>query len=74
MQSKATTVGAYLRDLAPDRRQAVGAVRKAVLDNLDTDHEEGMCYGMIAYSVPRRVYPAGHHCNPKLPLPFAGPA
>lgn len=72
MQSKATTVRAYLRDLPPDRRQAVGAVRKVILDNLDKDYEEGMCYGMIAYSVPHRVYPAGYHCNPGLPLPFAG--
>lgn len=72
MQSKATTVGAYLKELPPDRRQAVEAVRKVILDNLDEDYEEGMCYGMIGYSVPHRVYPAGYHCNPKLPLPFAG--
>lgn len=72
MQSKATTVSAYLKELTPDRRQAVEAVRKVILDNLDKDYEEGMCYGMIAYSVPHRVYPAGYHCNPKLPLPFAG--
>lgn len=72
MQSKAATVRAYLKDLPPDRRQAVEAVRRVILDNLDEDYEEGMCYGMIAYSVPHRVYPAGYHCNPELPLPFAG--
>jgi hypothetical protein len=26
---------------------------------------------MIGYYVPHRVYPAGYHCNPKQPLPFA---
>lgn len=72
MQSKAATVRAYLKDLPPDRREAIEAVRRVILDNLDKDYEEGMCYGMIAYSVPHRVYPAGYHCNPKLPLPFAG--
>jgi hypothetical protein len=46
-------------------------VRKVILKNLDKDYEEGMQYGMIAYFVPHRVYPAGYHCNPKQPLPFA---
>ena len=27
---------------------------------------------MIGYSVPHSVYPAGYHCDPKQPLPFAG--
>src|SRR5204863_5062174 len=39
---------------------------------LDRDYEEGMQYGMIGYYVPHRVYPAGYHCDPKQPLPFAG--
>jgi hypothetical protein len=26
---------------------------------------------MIGYYVPHRVYPAGYHCDPKQPLPFA---
>jgi hypothetical protein len=30
-----------------------------------------MQYGMIGYSVPHRVFPAGYHCDPKQPLPFA---
>jgi len=72
MQSKATTVSGYLRELPPDRRRAIEAVRKVILDNLDKEYEEGMCYGMIGYSVPHRVYPPGYHCNPQLPLPFAG--
>jgi hypothetical protein len=25
---------------------------------------------MIGYVVPHSVYPAGYHCDPKLPLPF----
>lgn len=29
-----------------------------------------MSYGMIGYVVPHSVYPAGYHCDPKLPLPF----
>lgn len=71
MQSKATTVAAYLASLPADRRDAVSAVRKVILDNLDKDFAEGMQYGMIGYYVPHSVFPAGYHCDPKQPLPFA---
>jgi hypothetical protein len=71
MQSKATTVASYLKELPADRRAIVAAVRKVVNANLDADFEEGMGYGMISWHVPHRVYPPGYHCNPKLPLPFA---
>lgn len=72
MQSQAATVDQYLAELPPDRRAAVEAVRKVLLDNLDPTFEEGMQYGMIGYYVPHRVYPAGYHCDPKQPLCFAG--
>lgn len=71
MQSKATTVKAYLAELPPDRRKAIEAVRNVILANLDPAVEEGMQYGMIGYVIPHRVYPAGYHANPKQPLPFA---
>jgi len=72
MQSKAATVAAYLASLPDDRRRAIAAVRDVILANLDKDYEEGMTYGMIGYYVPHRVYPAGYHCDPSQPLPFAG--
>jgi hypothetical protein len=71
MQSKAKTVAEYLAELPPDRRAAIQAVRKVILDNLDPDFEEGMQYGMIGYYVPHRLYPAGYHCDPKQPLGLA---
>ena len=72
MQSKATTVDAYLKSLPADRRAALQAVRKVILANLDKDYAECMNYGMIGYVVPHAVYPPGYHCNPQQPLPFAG--
>lgn len=72
MQSKARTVAEYLASLPGDRQRALEAVRRVILDNLDSDYEEGMSYGMIGYYVPHRVYPAGYHCDPKQGLPFAG--
>jgi len=71
MQSKAATVEQYLAELPEDRRTALQAVRKVILENLDKDYEEGMQYGMIGYYVPHRVFPAGYHCDPRQPLPFA---
>ncbi len=72
MQSKATTVRAYIQELPPDRRTAIEAVRQVILHNLDKDFEEGISYGMIGYYVPHRVFPAGYHCDPRQPLCFAG--
>jgi hypothetical protein len=71
MQSKATTVAQYLAGLPGDRRAAISAVRDVILANLDKDYEEGMQYGMIGYYIPHRIFPAGYHCDPRVPLPFA---
>jgi hypothetical protein len=72
MQSPAKTVKDYLQSLPEDRRNALEAVRKVVLKNLDKDYAEGMLYGMIGYYVPHAVFPAGYHCDPSKPLCFAG--
>lgn len=72
MQSKALTVAQYMDELPADRRVALTAVRNVILKNLDKDYQEGMQYGMIGYYVPHSIYPAGYHCDPRQPLPFAG--
>lgn len=71
MQSQSKTVKDYLRELPEDRRTAISAVRETILKNLQSGFEEGMQYGMIGYYVPHSIYPAGYHCDPKLPVPFA---
>jgi len=71
VQSQAKTVAQYLAELPPDRRKSIEAVRRLILDNLDKGFEEGMQYGMIGYYVPHCIYPAGYHCDPRQPLPFA---
>lgn len=70
MQSKATTVEQYLAELPADRQKAVSELRKAIQKNLPKGFKEEMSYGMIGYVVPHSKYPAGYHCDPKLPLPF----
>lgn len=70
-KSKPPTVEQYLAQLPPERREALSAVRRVIRENLAKGFEEGMQYGMIAYYVPHSIYPAGYHCNPSQPLPFA---
>src|SRR5690606_25553305 len=72
MISKAATVEQYLASLPEDRRAAIAAIRKVILDNLDKGVQETIQYGMIGYSVPHSVYPPGYHCDPRQPLPYAG--
>lgn len=71
MISQASTVDEYLAELPADRRVAIQAVRKVILKKLRKGFQEGMQYGMIGYFVPHRLYPAGYHCDPQQPLPFA---
>lgn len=70
MQSKATTVAAYLKELPEDRRKAVKAIRKEIRAHLPAGYKEGMQYGMIGYFVPHSIYPAGYHCDPSQTLPY----
>jgi len=72
MPDKPTTVAQYLKALPKDRRDALQAVRKVILDNLDDDFAEGIQWGAISYCVPHSVYPPGYHCDTNQPLPFAG--
>jgi hypothetical protein len=70
MQYNATSPENYIEQLPAERQEPMRQLRKTVLDNLPTGFEEQMSYGMIGYLVPHSLYPAGYHCDPKLPLPF----
>jgi hypothetical protein len=70
MQSQAKTVPEYIDSLPPERKQIIIDLRKVILKNLPKGFQEEMNYGMIGYVVPHKLYPAGYHCDPKMPLPF----
>lgn len=72
MQSKASTPDEYYAELPDDRREAMIKLRKVIKKNLPKGFQEVMNYGMPGYVVPHKIYPAGYHCDPKLPLPFLG--
>ena len=72
MTSKATSPEQYIKELPADRKAAMVKLRETILKNIPKGFKEGMGYGMLGYVVPHELYPAGYHCDPKLPLPFAG--
>jgi uncharacterized protein YdhG (YjbR/CyaY superfamily) len=74
MTSTATSVEEYIASLPEDRKKAVTQLRDTIVNNLPEGFSEGIGYGMMGYAVPHSRYPAGYHCDPKQPLPFASVA
>jgi uncharacterized protein YdhG (YjbR/CyaY superfamily) len=70
MQIMADTPEEYIEKIQPERKEAISSLRKVILENLPEGFKETIGYGMIGYVVPKTLYPAGYHCDPKLPLPF----
>jgi uncharacterized protein YdhG (YjbR/CyaY superfamily) len=70
MEPKATTIEEYIAALTAERQKPIDEFRKTIKKNLPKGFTECFAYGMIGYVVPLSVYPAGYHCNPKLPLMF----
>ncbi|MFN0037479.1 MAG: DUF1801 domain-containing protein [Saprospiraceae bacterium] len=69
---KASTPSEYLNAVDDVRREAFEKLRETILENIPDGFREEMNYGHIGYVVPHALYPPGYHCDPKLPLPFAG--
>ena len=68
VQSSATTVDEYLKQLPDDDRRVLSAVRKVVKANLPKGYEEAMANGMIGYGIPLARYPKTYN---KQPLAYA---
>lgn len=66
MRSSATSIKEYLAGLPADRRAAVEAVRKTILDHLPPGYEEAFAWGMIGYHIPLAVYPDTYNKQPFL--------
>ncbi len=70
MTSGAKTPKEYVDSLPGERKKVISKMRTIIRKNLPKGFKEEMSYGMIGYVVPHSKYPAGYHCDPKLPLPF----
>ncbi|MDH4130606.1 MAG: DUF1801 domain-containing protein [Gemmatimonadota bacterium] len=64
VSSKAKTVADYLKELSPERRKVVAAVRSVVRKNLPKGYREVMGWGMISYGIPLSRYPDTYNGQP----------
>lgn len=71
MKTEGNTVEAILSNVPPERAEAFNSLHKTIVNNLPEGFEAAISYGMLGYVVPHRIYPAGYHCKPAEPLPFA---
>ncbi len=71
-RAKPTTPAEYLDALPTDRELIMRNLRAVIRKNIPEGFQEGFSYGAIWYGVPHSIYPAGYHCDPKMPLPFMG--
>lgn len=72
MKATGTTVIEILNNIPEDRADAFNKLHEVIVDNLPEGFEAAISYGGLGYVVPHSVYPAGYHCKPAEPLPFAG--
>ncbi len=71
MKTEGKTVQDILMNVPSDRVEAFNKLHEVIVKNLPKGFEPGISYGMLGYVVPHSVYPAGYHCKPSEPLPFA---
>lgn len=72
MKANGKTVKEILTNLPIDRKEPFNKLHDVILKNLPKGFEAAISYGGLGYVVPHTVYPAGYHCKPSEPLPFAG--
>jgi len=72
MKASGNTVDEILNNLPEDRAEAFNNLHSVIVENLPKGFEAAISYGGLGYVVPHTVYPAGYHCKPIEPLPFAG--
>jgi uncharacterized protein YdhG (YjbR/CyaY superfamily) len=63
-------VSDYIKGIDPKWKTMVQKIRGLIKKNIPKGFKETISYGMIGYVVPKSIYPAGYHANPKEPLPM----
>jgi hypothetical protein len=72
MKASGQTVQDILANVPEERVEAFNKLHEVIVKNLPKGFEPGISYGGLGYVVPHTIYPAGYHCKPLEPLPFAG--
>lgn len=71
MKAIGNTVQEILSNIPEDRIEAFHKLHEVIVRNLPLGFEAAISYGGLGYVVPHAIYPAGYHCKPGEPLPFA---
>jgi hypothetical protein len=71
MRPTGTTVEDILTNVPEDRIEAFNKLHNTIVKNMPKGFEVAISYGFLGYVVPHSIYPAGYHCKPAEPLPFA---
>jgi hypothetical protein len=72
MKANGKTVNEILISVPADRAEAFNKLHDVIVKNLPKGFEAAISYGGLGYVIPHSLYPAGYHCKPVEPLPFAG--
>ncbi len=72
MKATGKTVRDILISLPEDRAEPFNKLHDVIMKNLPKGFEAAISYGGLGYVIPHTLYPAGYHCKPSEPLPFAG--
>jgi hypothetical protein len=72
MKASGKTVKEILTNLPEERVEPFNKLHNVIVKNLPKGFEVASSYGGLGYVVPHTLYPAGYHCKPSEPLPFAG--
>ena len=70
MSTQINTPEDYIAQLPEERKTVVSKLHNLILKHMPEGLKSGMAYGMLAYFVPKSIYPPGYHCKPFPPLPF----
>jgi hypothetical protein len=71
MKTNRKTIAEILSNLPEDRKEPFHKLHDVIVRNLPKGFEAALSYGGLGYVVPHKIYPAGYHCKPSEPLPFA---
>ena len=72
MKANGTTVMDILSNIPSERAEHFNQLHDIIVKNLPNGFEAAISYGGLGYVIPHTLYPAGYHCKPIEPLPFAG--
>jgi Domain of unknown function (DU1801) len=72
MKATGKTVNDILISLPEGRAEPFNKLHDVIVKNLPKGIEASISYGGLGYIIPHSIYPAGYHCKPIEPLPFAG--